>query len=167
MKRIAVSVRRGKPGLRIGFAGYLIRRALRAALACEGVNLLCEVSVLLTDDEGIKAINLKSRGIDSSTDVLSFPASELKAGDFNADSCETDPYSGRIFLGDIVISLERAILQGREYGHGVKREISYLAVHSLLHLLGYDHLDEGENKMRMREHEKKAMHLLGYDKADN
>lgn len=167
MKRVAVEIRRDKPGLGSSSAGYHIRRAVRATLSSEGLDLPGEVAVLLTNDEGIRVINRESRGIDASTDVLSFPASEQKAGAFETDLCEIDPSSRKVFLGDIVISLERARLQGREYGHGAKREICYLAVHSVLHLLGYDHLDEGVNKMQMRDHEKAAIRLLGFGKAGN
>lgn len=141
-------------------ARWLISRAVLAALRAEGIDRPCQISVLLTDDEGIHRLNRDFRGVDRATDVLSFPANELKAGHFDAKSCETDPKTGRIVLGDMAISAEHAKAQGLEFGHGTKRELQYLSVHSVLHLLGYDHVDEGEQKRRMREREKEIMSLL-------
>ena len=132
----------------------LIRKVIRTALDAEGMTLPCEVDVLLTDDEGIHAVNLASRNIDKPTDVLSFPMFQLEPGnppedweeylDFETDMCP---------LGDMCISLERAIAQAKEFGHSVKREVGYLTIHSMLHLLGYDHLDEGPMKAQMRARE--------------
>ena len=114
----------------------------------------CEVDVLFTDDEGIHAINLEQRGVDRPTDVLSFPMFQLTPGaPPTLDDVEADPGTGLVPLGDMVLSLERAEAQGAEYGHGAEREAAYLAVHSVLHLLGYDHLDEGPMKAQMRERE--------------
>ena len=143
----------------------LLRRAIRAALECEGVGLPCEVDVLLTDDKGIQAINKEMRQLDKPTDVLSFPALELKAGD-KPSAQDADPGSGLIPLGDMVISEERAAAQAKEYGHAKSRELSYLAVHSVLHLLGYDHLDEGPMKARMRGREEAVMGTLGLSRED-
>ena len=143
----------------------LIRRAIRCALESEGVSLPCEVDVLLTNDAGIQAINKEMRQLDKPTDVLSFPALELKAGDKPSTS-DQDPGSGLVPLGDMVISVERAAAQAKEYGHAKSRELSYLAVHSVLHLLGYDHLDEGPEKARMRGREEAVMEKLGLVRED-
>ena len=137
----------------------LLRRAIRAALESEGVTLPCEVDVLLTDDKGIRVINREMRDLDKPTDVLSFPALELKAGDKPSES-DRDPGSGLVPLGDMVISVERAAAQAKEYGHSKGRELAYLAVHSVLHLLGYDHLDEGPMKAQMRRGEEVVMEKL-------
>lgn len=118
------------------------------ALEAEGVDRPCLISVMLTDNEGIRETNRDFRGIDAATDVLSFPLSELTPGKFDPSVCDTDPYTGAIMLGDMMISLERCAEQGEELGHGFDREVSYLTVHSVLHLLGYDHTDEGEMKSR-------------------
>ena len=115
----------------------------------------------MTDDDGIRAVNLAQRGIDAPTDVLSFPLNELTEGAFDPEACEYDFETERIMLGDMVLNLERCARQGAEFGHGFAHELCYLTVHSLLHLLGYDHLDEGPRKKRMREREKAVMALLG------
>ena len=128
-----------------------ISKCITAALAHQGVNTPCEINVLVTDDEGIRAINNAYRKIDKATDVLSFPIDEM------------DYDTNRRYLGDMVLSLERAEAQGEEYGGGFKHEAQYLTVHSVLHLLGYDHLDEGEEKAKMRAREKAIMKELGYD----
>ena len=122
-----------------------LRRVITAALAAEGVALPCEISVLLTDDAGIRQINADMRNIDRATDVLSFPMFDLTPGQPPED--EED--------------LERAAAQAREFGHSLEREVSYLAVHSVLHLLGYDHLDEGPMKRQMREREEAILNGLG------
>lgn len=140
----------------------LLQRVIPAALEAEGVAVPCEVDVLLTDDEGIHAINLEQRGVDAPTDVLSFPMFELVPGQPPAaDTAETDPDTGLLPLGDMVLSMERAAAQGEEYGHGPERELAYLAVHSVLHLLGYDHLDEGPQKAQMRAREGAILDALG------
>ncbi len=133
---------------------YFIRRCIEATLKAEGISVPCEINVLITDDKGIQAINLASREIDKPTDVLSFPMFSLEAGNppENWDSY-IDPETGLCPLGDMVISLERAIAQAKEFGHSTRREIGYLTIHSMLHLLGYDHLDEGEQKAQMRARE--------------
>lgn len=139
----------------------LVKKAVSAALSAENVTCPCRVDVLLTDDAGIHEINLNQRGVDKPTDVLSFPANELTAGEFSEEACEYDPETDTVFLGDMVISVPRCEKQGEEYGHGYEREVSYLAVHSTLHLLGYDHMDEGAEKNRMRSREDKIMEKLG------
>jgi probable rRNA maturation factor len=132
----------------------VITECVEATLAAEGIRTDCEINVLVTNDKGIRAINLASRGIDKATDVLSFPMFELEPGNPPQDWTEyLDPENGTCPLGDMCISLQRAIAQAKEYGHTTRREIGYLTIHSMLHLLGYDHLDEGPMKAQMRSRE--------------
>ena len=138
----------------------LIRRTIRTALAEEGMTLPCEISVLLTDDAGIHETNLDMRGVDRPTDVLSFPMFDLEPGE-HPDEGDADPATGLVPLGDMCISLERAEAQAEEFGHSVQRELCYLTVHSVLHLLGYDHLDEGPMKTQMRAREEEILNNLG------
>lgn len=135
----------------------LVRKAAESALKAEGVAEDCILSVLLTDDEGIRRINREFRGLDRPTDVLSFPMNDLIAGQFDPAQCERDPETGEILLGDMVLSIPRCEEQGAEFGHGYNREVQYLTVHSVLHLLGYDHVDEGPMKKQMRAREKLIM----------
>ena len=138
----------------------LIRKTIRTALEAEGVTVPCEVDVMLTDDEGIHAVNLEMRGVDRPTDVLSFPAFDLRPGEVPAEE-DADPATGLVPLGDMCLSMERVKAQAAEYGHCSRRELAYLVTHSVLHLLGYDHLDEGEEKALMRAHEDVIMDKLG------
>ena len=132
----------------------IITKCVEATLAAEGVTAPCEINVLVTNNRGIHAINLASRNIDSPTDVLSFPMFQMEPGKLPEDWEEyLDPESGLCPLGDMCISLERAIAQAKEFGHSVRREVGYLTIHSMLHLLGYDHVDEGEMKAQMRARE--------------
>ena len=128
--------------------------------AAEGVDVPCEVDVLLTNDSGIHEINREMRQVDASTDVLSFPEFDLRPGELPAPE-DADPGTGLVPLGDMVISMEHVAAQAREYGHAKRRELSYLVVHSVLHLLGYDHLDEGPQKARMRAREEAILGELG------
>jgi probable rRNA maturation factor len=137
-----------------------IDRVIRAALKAQGVDMGCEVNVMLTDDAGIQRVNRLMREVDKPTDVLSFPMFDMPAGSLPTVGW-TDPDSGLIPLGDMCISLERAQAQAREFGHSLERELSYLTVHSVLHLLGYDHLDEGPQKRQMREREEIILSSLG------
>jgi len=131
-----------------------IRKCIRETLKAEGIHVRCEINVLVTDDAGIRVINRESRNLDKPTDVLSFPMFQLEAGNPPADWEEyRDPESGLVPLGDMCISLERAVAQAQEFGHTVRREVGYLTIHSMLHLLGYDHLDEGPQKKQMRARE--------------
>ena len=144
----------------VGLAMH-IRKCISQALKFQGVNVPCEINVLVTDNEGIRAINAETREIDQATDVLSFPMFTMTPGELPEDWIEYyDPETKRVPLGDMCISLERAMEQGREFGHGIKREIGYLTVHSVLHLLGYDHLDEGPMKRQMRRQEETIMAQL-------
>ena len=137
----------------------LIRRAIRTALAAEGMELPCEIDVRITNDSGIHEINRGMRQVDAPTDVLSFPMFELTPGEL-PDEDDADPATGLIPLGDMCLSMERVMAQAKEYGHSNRRELAYLVVHSVLHLLGYDHLDEGEEKERMRSREEEIMEIL-------
>ena len=132
----------------------IIKKCIHAVLDAEGIRVPCEINVLVTNDQGIHVINKTSRGIDRPTDVLSFPMFELEPGDPPKDWDDyRDPDSGRVPLGDMCISIERACAQAEEFGHSTRREIGYLTIHSMLHLLGYDHLDEGPMKAQMRSRE--------------
>ena len=138
----------------------LLRQVIPAALDAQRVDVPCEVDVLLTNDEGIRQINLEQREVDRPTDVLSFPMFDFQPGEIPAGE-DADPGSNLVPLGDMVISLERARAQGEEFGHGTRREVAYLAVHSVLHLLGYDHMDEGPMKAQMRAREEAILEQLG------
>ncbi len=132
----------------------IIQKCIETTLEAEHINVPCEINVLVTSDKGIRAINSASRDIDSATDVLSFPMFQLVPGELPEDWIEyLDPETGMCPLGDMAISLERAIAQAKEFGHSTRREIGYLTIHSMLHLLGYDHLDEGPMKAQMRARE--------------
>ena len=137
-----------------------IRRSVLAALEGEGAEVPCIVAVIVTNDEVIRETNLENRGIDQPTDVLSFPSFPMSPGERPQD-CWADPDTKRVYLGDMMISLERARAQAEEYGHSLEREVCYLAVHSVLHLLGYDHLDEGPMKAQMRTREEAILGKLG------
>ena len=159
-KRHYIPVTADVPGAASQDNCALIRRVIRTALAAEGVDFPCEVDVLLTNDSGIHAINRETRQVDRPTDVLSFPEFDLTPGQLPGAE-DADPGTGLVPLGDMVISMERVAAQAREYGHSNRRELSYLVVHSVLHLLGYDHLDEGPQKAQMRAREEAILGELG------
>ena len=125
-------------------AAALIKNAAQKALAAEKKDN-CIVSVMLTDDDGIRELNREFRDVDAATDVLSFPMGDM------------EPETGKTLLGDMMINIKRCEQQGEEFGHGFESEIMYLTVHSILHLLGYDHMDEGPEKALMRKREKEIM----------
>ena len=132
----------------------IIRQCIEATLEEENITADCEINVLVTNDKGIHAINKASRNIDRPTDVLSFPMFQLEPGNPPQDWDEyLDPETDLCPLGDMCISLQRATAQAKEFGHPTRREIGYLTIHSVLHLLGYDHLDEGVMKAQMRNRE--------------
>ena len=132
----------------------IIKKCIHATLDAERIFVPCEINVLVTDDAGIQIINRESRELDKPTDVLSFPMFQLTPGNPPTDWLEyEDPATGMVPLGDMCISLERAIAQAQEFGHSTRREVGYLTIHSMLHLLGYDHLDEAEMKRQMRARE--------------
>ena len=162
-KRHYIPVTADVPGAASDANCALIRRTIRTALAAEGLTAPCEVDVLLTDDDGIHEINRELRQVDRPTDVLSFPEFELTPGQLPGPE-DADPGTGLIPLGDMVLSMERVAAQAREYGHSKRRELSYLVTHSVLHLLGYDHLDEGPMKAQMRAREEAIMALLGLER---
>ena len=134
--------------------------------ACDYVECPYEtaVDVLLTDNKAIHEINLDQRGIDRPTDVLSFPMTEYpEPADFEEIE-ETgcfDPESGELMLGDIVISIDKVYAQAEEFGHSPKREIAFLTAHSMLHLFGYDHMEE-EERLVMEQKQKEILEKTGY-----
>ena len=133
----------------------LVRRAVLASLEYEGFGADTELSVTFTDNEGIRAINAEYRGIDAPTDVLSFPLTDYEGVDFPvADEPESS-------LGDIVLSLERASEQAKEFGHSFEREVAFLTVHSMLHLLGYDHVNSDEEDAEMRRRQREILESMG------
>ncbi len=132
----------------------LVRRCCHAVLVQENFEGSAEISVTFVDDEQIRELNKKHRDIDKSTDVLSFPLGENGKYDVN-------PETGAKILGDIVISMETAVRQAEEYGHPLQREVAFLTVHSMLHLLGYDHVNGGLEAVHMREKEEAVLTQLG------
>ena len=154
-----ITISADKGGWKLFSLKRLLRRTVKTALEAEGVSLACEINIMLTDDEGIHEVNRAMREIDRATDVLSFPMFDLTPGEHPTEA-DADLDTGLVPLGDMCISVERAQAQAAEYGHSFEREICYLAVHSVLHLLGYDHLDEGEMKRQMRQREEEIMQIL-------
>ena len=152
-----------KPKLSIAFSCFslkrpfvtaVISRAIEAVMKEENIPVTCEINVLVTDDEGIRAVNRANRDLDKTTDVLSFPMFQLVPGEKIENWDEyLDPETGLCPLGDMCISLQRAQAQAKAYGHSLRREIGYLTIHSMLHLLGYDHMDDGPQKAQMRKRE--------------
>ena len=134
----------------------LIRRAIEETLAYEQYNNDAEVSVTLTDSEGIRDLNLRFRGIDAPTDVLSFPLF-----DFEGETDEPPVDEIQNMLGDIVLNLERTQAQAEEFGHSFAREAAFLTVHSMLHLLGYDHETSEEDEADMRARQREIMDRMG------
>ncbi len=137
----------------------LIRRTVRETLLFEGFTHQCELSVTFTDNAGIRELNRAYRGIDRPTDVLSFPQFDFFTGEALPEGDDA------VSLGDIVLSLERAEEQAKEFGHSRSREVAFLTAHSVLHLLGYDH-ERGEAEDRdMRERQRAVMKRLGLEVA--
>ena len=133
---------------------HLVRKTVRAALAYEHFTDPVEISVTLTDNEGIRELNREHRSIDRATDVLSFPMYDFHAGE--------KPEPGeRVALGDIVLSLERAAEQAAEFGHSYEREVAFLTAHSVLHLLGYDHERSPEEDEDMRRRQREILDGMG------
>ncbi|MCD8095716.1 MAG: rRNA maturation RNase YbeY [Ruminococcus sp.] len=137
----------------------LIRKCCHAVVESEKLGHDAEVSVLLVNDKKIHALNLEHRGIDRSTDVLSFPLGENGVYDEDIDN-------GAYLLGDIVISLETALKQSEIYGHSLEREVGFLTVHSMLHLLGYDHEQSSLAERIMREKEEAILTSLGISRDE-
>lgn len=138
-------------------AEEIVKEAVAAVFSDKELPEELDVNVLITTEDGIREINRDNRGIDSATDVLSFPYYEYE---------EPGVFDGVIYedseniLGDIIICADRVIAQAEEYGHSQKRELAFLIVHSMLHLVGYDHMDEADGKL-MRAEEKRLMGILG------
>ena len=132
----------------------LIRRCCNAVLVCEGFKETAEVSVNFVDNQEIRSLNAKFRNKDIETDVLSFPLGENNEWDVN-------PQTNALLLGDIVISVEKAFEQAESYGHSLQREIGFLTVHSMLHLLGYDHEAGPLEETIMHEKEEMILATLG------
>ena len=133
----------------------LVRKSVIATLEHEGFCNDCQVSVTFTDNEGIKKINGQYRGIDKETDVLSFPLTDFEGGE------EPPIDEPQVSLGDIVISLEKAQAQAEEFGHSFEREVAFLCVHSMLHLLGYDHVNSEEEDEQMRALQRAILENMG------
>ncbi len=133
----------------------LVRRSVVAALEYEGFHNDAEVSVTFVDNEGIRKINAEFRGIDKPTDVLSFPLTDFEGGE---EPPTDEPF---VSLGDIVLSLERAEEQAEEFGHSFERECAFLCVHSILHLLGYDHVNSDEEDAEMRRRQSEILESMG------
>lgn len=152
-------------GKKLDFDYYdIIEKVVMMCLEVEGFPYETEISILLTDDKEIQELNKKYRGKDAPTDVLSFPALEYKkAGDFSfldeAGDEYFNPETGELILGDIVISVDRAISQAEEYGHSVVREIAFLTAHSMFHLMGYDHMTD-EERLIMEDKQNKVLDEL-------
>lgn len=138
----------------------LIRRCCNAVLRLEQFKGSAEISVRFVDNDLIKELNKTYRNIDSETDVLSFPLGENGIYDVNPDT-------GAYLLGDIVISVEKAYSQADEFGHSLDREMAFLTVHSMLHLLGYDHVQGGLEAVRMREKEEQVLTQLGLKRNES
>ncbi len=138
----------------------LVRRSCTAVLVNEAFADPAEVTVTFVDDERIHELNREYRQVDSSTDVLSFPLGENGVYDVN-------PETGAKMLGDVVISLEHAVAQAQLYDHSLQREVAFLTVHSMLHLLGYDHVNGGLERVHMREKEEEALTKLGLHRTSS
>jgi probable rRNA maturation factor len=121
----------------------------------EGFNDSAEISITFVDEEQIHVLNREHRNVDSPTDVLSFPLAENGQFDIN-------PENGAKMLGDIILNIPWVVKQAKEFGHSFQREIAYLTAHSMLHLLGYDHVEGGMEAVRMREKEEEVMGMLGH-----
>lgn len=165
MKKHKIDVRSTLPFVGRKLDIGLLRTCIRTALDAEGVDMLCEISVLITTDEGIRVYNRDFRRKDVPTDVLSFPMQELSPGHFSPDVSEINRDTGCLPLGDIVLSYDRIAEQAEEYDQNINREMAYLAIHSVLHLLGYDHVDEGDEKRRMRTREEAILKDCGLQTA--
>lgn len=141
----------------------MIKTVCEAVMDMEECGFDAEISVTLTDNENIHALNREHRGIDRATDVLSFPMLDFDGDEADA---EYDYDEDLVMLGDIVISLEKACEQAQEYNHSLRREIAFLTAHSMLHLLGYDHVDDEEGERLMREKQDRVLTLLKITRND-
>ncbi len=137
----------------------IINTAVEKSLEHEGFEIPSETSIVLTDDNGIHQLNKQYRDVDKPTDVLSFPILDILKGQINQDSGDIDKDKELILLGDIVISLETVKRQAEEYGHSFNRELAFLTTHGMFHLLGYDHMNEADEK-EMLEKQEKVLRLM-------
>lgn len=151
--KVIISNRQKEVKVPVGIR-LLMRRCCEATLSTEGFTETGEISINFVSNEEIRKINAEFRNVDAVTDVISFPFGEDGVYDRN-------PESGALLLGDIVISLQKAEQQAELYGHSLQREVAYLTVHSVLHLLGYDHVNGGMEQVRMREREETILAKLG------
>ncbi len=144
----------------------IIRDIIAAAIEYEHCPYECELSVMITDDDGIHELNRETRGIDRPTDVLSYPMIDwARPADFDAIDEDDDdifnPDSGELLLGDIVLNQDRIASQAAEYGHPERRELAFLVAHSMLHLFGYDHMED-EERIEMERRQKEILEGRGY-----
>lgn len=135
-----------------------LKRVCEAVMDLEECNFDAEISLTFTDNSGIREINREYRNIDNATDVLSFPMLEFDGSEVDA---EYETEDGLVMLGDIVISAERATEQARSLNHSLRRELAFLTAHSMLHLLGYDHVDDKEGELTMIEKQNTVLDGLG------
>jgi len=158
---MSVNVRNDQKTVKItpGFRA-LMKNSVQETMKQAGIDFQYEITLVVTDNPGIRELNAAHRDIDSPTDVLSFPLLEFDGGFYEPDEFDFNPDTGRIELGDIVISIEKAVEQAEEYGHPIEREMAFLAAHGALHLLGYDHIDPDEEAL-MRKMQKGVMESLG------
>ncbi len=151
----------------IGVSNYeeIIKNVVDAALELEKCPYECEVSVTIVDNDEIRSINKEFRGIDSATDVLSFPMTEYPSpAEFDIledeENDSFNPETGELLLGDIILSADKILEQADKYGHSVERELAFLTAHSMLHLMGYDHMEDDE-RIVMEDRQRKLMDMLG------
>lgn len=156
--KVSIANRQKKTKVPTG-ARLLIKRCCNAVLALEGIDDPVEISISITDNASIRDLNASYRHKDAPTDVLSFPLGGEDGYDINKET-------GARILGDIVISMEQAVAQARLYGHSLEREIGFLTVHSMFHLLGYDHERGGLEARLMREKEETVLQELGLSRDE-
>ncbi len=161
MEKVKVIIKNNQKAVKIPTGiRLLLRRCCNAVLIMENFLDSAEISVTFVDEEQIHVLNKEHRGVDRATDVLSFPLGENGVYDVN-------PENGAKMLGDIVLNIPRVVRQAEEFGHSFQREIAYLTAHSMLHLLGYDHIEGGIESVHMREKEEEVMKQLGLPRTSN
>ena len=161
MEKVKVIIKNNQKEVKIPTGiRLLLRRCCNAVLIMEQFSDSAEISITFVDEEQIHILNKEHRGVDRPTDVLSFPLGENGEYDIN-------PENGAKMLGDIVLNISRVVRQAEEFGHSFQREIAYLTAHSMLHLLGYDHVAGGIESVHMREKEEEVMKQLGLPRTSN
>ena len=139
-----------------------LERIVGQCLSYENIDYGCEVGVTFVDDDAIRTLNREHRKLDRKTDVLSFPMlSDVRS----VEKTDIDPETGLVYLGDVVISVETAMRQAEEFGHSLEREIAFLTVHSMMHLMGYDHICESDRRI-MRTHEEAVLDELNIKRTE-